>query len=468
MTITYAGIGSTVTGNNASLNPSMVAGVVEGDLLLITASIRNSGAGAVDVATLQASGWQPVLTFGNLAVVGKFYTAGVTAPTVAYTGGVANADTQAAMTAWRGVSPDALTATVSATQLNGSVQDIAYPALNVPGANHAVLLAAWKQDDATSIAMPGGFTGVINSFATAGDDASLRMGYSIQTTEVDITSGSLVVTGGLAAISRATVLALKPAAAITVTTQTSWPPRNLISVTGLTLGDDVAVYRQVAGERTLLRAGAAADVLDPSFLVIDAELPFGVSVSYVAVVNSLAEYPTSPAVYTLPGGKVAVSDAVGGAAAETVILAWPEKDRDTNSAVYRAGGRNIVVSGPLGQFTSTIEFYTETTSAVDNLTDALASATSNTVQIRQAGGYDGVDCYVAVLKTGERRWSQDGSDQRRVIAVDVVEVDGWAPTLEARGFTYQDVADYYGTANYTTAEADHATYLTAAQGDYSP
>jgi hypothetical protein len=283
---------------------------------------------------------------------------------------------------------------------------------------------------------------------------------------VNLAAGSFTVTG-VAAVSKGLTLLVRPAAAIAVATQTSYPTRTLVSVTGLTLGDDVSVYRQVAGVRTLLRAGTAADVLDPSFLVVDAELPFGVAVSYVAVVNSFAEYATSSTVYTLTGGKVALSDAVGGVAAETVILSWPERAYDTNSSVYRAGARNIVVSGPLGQFASTVEFFVETTSAVENLRTVLAEATSNTVQIRQAGGYDGVDCYVAVLKVAERRWSQDGSDQRRVIAVDVVEVDGWASTLEARGFTYQDVADYYGTANYTTAEADYATYLAAAQGDFT-
>ncbi|MDG4799055.1 hypothetical protein [Micromonospora sp. WMMD980] len=231
--------------------------------------------------------------------------------------------------------------------------------------------------------------------------------------------------------------------AITATVQDTWPPRVLVSVTGLTVGDAVEVYRVVAGQRTLLRAGASASVIDPAFLRVDAELPFGVPVAYVAVVNGGTEYATSAVACNLPGGRVAVSDAITGDAAETVIMAWPDKLRERDNTVFRVGGRNVVVSGPMAGFTGDVEFYAASTSARDDLMDLLAAATEGVVQIRQPGGYDGVDSYVAVLAVTERRWSQDGSDPRRRILVQVAEVDAWAPALEARGATLQDIADAY-------------------------
>ncbi|WP_139337852.1 hypothetical protein [Micromonospora avicenniae] len=229
----------------------------------------------------------------------------------------------------------------------------------------------------------------------------------------------------------------------------------LISVTGLTVGDSVELYRVASGERSALRAGADADVSDTSFLRVDAEMPFGVPVSYLAVVNGSDEYTTAPASYTLPGGKVAVTDAISGASAEVVILAWDEKASSRQSSVFKVGGRNVVVSGDMGMFESDLELFTETTSTRDNLRALLAGATEGVVQIRQPGGYDGVDSYLAVLGTTERRFSQDGSDQRRIFALSVAEVEGWAPMLEARGTTLQDIADAYASTETATLVGDY-------------
>lgn len=257
------------------------------------------------------------------------------------------------------------------------------------------------------------------------------------------------------------------AVAIDATAQDVYPPRVLVAVTGLTLGDDVVVYRQVAGQRTPVRAGSAEDVADTSFLVIDAELPFGVPVTYVAVVNGADTYETTADTYTLPGGKVAVSDAIQALAAEVVILAWPEKTYPRQVSVFQVGGRNAVVSGPIGQASGTIELFVETTSASRNLDEVLRAATEGVVQIRQPGGYDGVDSYQAVLSATERRFSQDGSDERRIWSLDAAETDGWSPGLVARGFTYDDLAAAYTGLDYDDLEGDYATYLDLARADLS-
>lgn len=253
----------------------------------------------------------------------------------------------------------------------------------------------------------------------------------------------------------------------TASAQDTWPPRVLVSVTGLTVGSGIELYRAVGGQRTLVRAGADPTVSDTSFLRVDAELPFGVPVSYVAVVNAATEYATPPTTYFLPGGKVAVTDAVNDTAAEVVILAWPEKPRDRQASVFRAGGRTVVVSGPMGMFTGDIELFCDTTAAVDALTTVVEGAAEGVVQIRQPGGYDGVDSYVAVLGMTERRFSQDGSDPRRVVVLQVAETEGWAPQLEARGTTLQDLADAYTGLTLLDINADFPTLLAIAQGEFA-
>lgn len=253
---------------------------------------------------------------------------------------------------------------------------------------------------------------------------------------------------------------------LSVTTQDVYPPRVLISVTGVTIGDSVELYRSVGGVRTAVRAGSTASADDTSFLRTDAELPFGVPVTYVAIVEGV-EYTAGPVTYELPGGKVVLSDAITGTAAEVTIMAWPEKQYARQSSRFRVGGRNVVVAGDLGMFEGLIELYVAVTSSRDNVMDLVANATEGVIQIRQLGGYDGIDCHVAVTAVTERRWSQDGSDQARRITLDAVEVEPWAPALEARGFTLQDIADAYEGQTLQDIAGDYPTLLDLAQGDFS-
>lgn len=254
---------------------------------------------------------------------------------------------------------------------------------------------------------------------------------------------------------------------ITAVEQDTYPPRVLVSVTDLNLGDSIQLYRVVGGERTLVRAGEDDSVSDPAFLRVDAELPFGVPVTYTALVNDEHEFSVGPTTYTLPGGKVALSDAISGSSAEAVIRAWPEKNYYRQASRFKVGGRNVVVLGDLGMFEGEIELYVETTSSRDNLFALLESATQGIVQLRQMGGYDGVDSYVAVIGVGERRYSQDGSDQRRTFVLDVSEVESWAPALEATGYTLQDIADAYDGLTLNDLAGDFDTLLDIAQGDFS-
>jgi hypothetical protein len=462
MTITYVAAGTAVTGNNASVTPGTPAGVAVGDLVVILASIRAT-AGVVTTP----SGWTRMNPASNLAMFGRIRATGdTTLPLVAFTGGAAGDDTIAQAIALRGVAPDQLAPVAVAAQANVSAANIAYPALDVPGAAHAVLLALWKQDDATAVSTPASYTAIALTAPTAGNDALQAWSYRIETTEADLSSGSITVTGGAAAVSAALVVALKPAAAIAVQAVDLYPPRVLITVTGLTLGDDVDLYRMVGGARTLVRAGSATDVTDTALVRADGEVPFGVPVTYLAVVNGTAEYATVATTYTLPGGQVALSDAITGTAAQAVILSWAEKTYDRQTSVFKVGGRNVVVSGDVGMYEASLELYFEAYVSGQQFKDLIDSATEGIVQLRRpAAAYEGVDGYVSVLTARERRFSQDGSDPRRIWSIDVAETESWSSELEASTFDWQDVADTYAT--WDALNVDYATWLAVAQGDFS-
>lgn len=459
--VTPVGTGATVAGDNATLAPPLPAALVVGDLLVAFAAIRNT------VATVATpAGWTPLINGGNVLVVARYYQAGDAAPSFTFSGGAAGDTTQAACSAWRTASLAVRDGPFSIA--NAAAANVAIPAVYTPSRNGSLSFAfAWKQAAWTSVAALTGMTEAVDAPSATGLGQSIAMDWRADGSSVALPAGPFVVTGGVAAISAGYTITLDRLAFITVTPQDAYPPRNLISVTNLVIGDSVTVYRVVSGQRTALRAGASAAVADPSFLVVDAELPFGAPVSYVAVVVGV-EYATAATTYTLPGGKVALSDAIGGQAAEVTIRAWPEKAYGRQSTTFRAGGRNVVVSGDLVGAESAVELYVETTSSRDNVMALVVDATEGTVQLRQSGAYDGVDSYLAVREVRERRFSQDGSDERRLMMLDVAEVEPWAPTLQARGFTYADLEALYVGLTYANLASAYATYLALAQADLSP
>lgn len=261
---------------------------------------------------------------------------------------------------------------------------------------------------------------------------------------------------------------------VTLNVQDVYPPRVQIVVTALTVGDSISIFRQVAGVRTLVRGSTVDSVSDTAYVIVDAELPFGVPVSYVAVVEGTAEYVTAETTYDLPGGKVVLSDAITGAAAEVVIQAIGDQTETRDSTRMRVAGKNIVVTGPPGQAEGTYVLYTETWSAFENLLHLLRSSTSATVQIREPGlsvlsgqPYEGVDAYLVVDTWSWARFSQDGSDPRRMTTIQFAETDGWPSTLRAQGFTLQDLADFYGSGTLADLGGDYDTFLDLAQADLS-
>jgi hypothetical protein len=199
--IVFVGSGATVTDANAAgtstLSPALPANIAAGDLLLIMASIRNSGTGTVNVP----AGWSTVFSIagGNVAIVGRRYVDGDAAPTITFSNGVANATIIAKCFAFR--SADLVTVSTNA-QLNGSAQNVAYPQITPSANNLLVLVGCWKQDVWTGIAQLAGMTEIHDAFTSLGDDASQGLDYVVQTAATVVPAGSFTVTGGISAISR--------------------------------------------------------------------------------------------------------------------------------------------------------------------------------------------------------------------------------------------------------------------------
>jgi hypothetical protein len=260
------------------------------------------------------------------------------------------------------------------------------------------------------------------------------------------------------------------AIAISAAADSNWPPRNIVTATGLTVSDLYTVYRSVLGARTVLRGWEDLAATDTSHVGTDAEAPFGVAVTYVLVDPSGTEYTSSPLTVTLPGGKVALTDAISGAAAEVEILAWTGRQSQRQAAVFNVGDRTtIVVSGGLRGATSTIQLLTETSAARSDLLELLNGATSGIVLVRVPSiAYTGMTAYLGTLSLTENIVSEDdGTDDTRTWDMEVVEVSAWASVFMAQGSTYQDVADAYTGSTYADLAGDFATYLDMAKYDWA-
>lgn len=259
-----------------------------------------------------------------------------------------------------------------------------------------------------------------------------------------------------------------PRPSLALTVQTVYPNRVLVAAVGLTIGQLVTVSRAPAGSttRTVVRGGDAVTATADALVLVDAEAPFGVLLTYYLTVD---QADTSSATVTLSLSRAALSDAISGDSAEVVILAWPEKRTERTASVFAVGGRNIVVSGQAGGFSSTIDIFVETDDSKNNVLGLLRDATSGILQLRsdQALTSDGVDCYIVATSWAEQRYSQDGTDERRIISMDAVETTPWGPALESSTFTLADIAAFYVDGTLNDLAEDYTTLLDLALGDFS-
>jgi hypothetical protein len=203
---------------NASVNPVLPASPQPGDTLILIAAIRNSGVGTVDLP----AGWTALGGLGTnfLVAAREWGLSGFAAPTVTFTGGVANADTQAFIVGARNTKLPAVSAVA---QLNGSAQDVDSPAFATV-AGGFMARAGWKQDDGTPGVVPGPaltLMGLLSS--TAGDDASLWIAGAIAASSGAEPARTTPMVGGAAAISRAVSFSIPLADFVHEETQTITP-----------------------------------------------------------------------------------------------------------------------------------------------------------------------------------------------------------------------------------------------------
>lgn len=209
-TITFGAAGTASTGSSGSRTPGLPAGAASGNLILIFASTRNSGTGTVDTP----ANWTRLGIFPsscNAQVFARIYDGVWSMPTVTFTGGAANEDTIAQSASlpgkWHSTSNILIGA---ASCLNASAQDITYPGVSRPNADNCIAIYfGWKQDDYTSVATIASATEIQEASTAAGNDASQIWDYVIQTAAAAIPSGTFVVTGGAAAISRGALAFLR-------------------------------------------------------------------------------------------------------------------------------------------------------------------------------------------------------------------------------------------------------------------
>jgi hypothetical protein len=208
-TIQLIAAGTAAEGNNANVTPGLPAGTAVGDTVLILASIRNSGTGIPNTPT----GWRSLTLSGGMALFARIMVrpTDFTMPTISFTGGAANATTIAQAYTIRQAS-GSLDTLVHAVvdQSNGSAQNIATPALTVTQDGCLVIHAAWKQSSWTSLTNPGSDLTLASFSSALGSTAAQILSGTLQTTAANVGASSYTVTGGVAAISRATTIALRP------------------------------------------------------------------------------------------------------------------------------------------------------------------------------------------------------------------------------------------------------------------
>lgn len=210
------GIGAASSGDNTPVTPTLPAGLVEGDLLLLKAAIRSTSA-TVDTP----AGWSLWTDGANFRLFARTYTAGVVAPNVTFTGGAAGDDTVARILAVRNAGPAAWT-----FLSNASAQDIPVPGIAAADIRPNLMIRlAWKQAASTSSNMAG-WTFISRDSVTAGNDETV-LWWSLATSS-DVPGGTLTVAGGAAAVSKSATLRITRAAYVSRETATVTPALNAV------------------------------------------------------------------------------------------------------------------------------------------------------------------------------------------------------------------------------------------------
>jgi hypothetical protein len=211
--------GAFTTGNNTTLAPPLPAGLLAGNIMILTATHQNT---AATVTT--PTGWTRLTGGDNhMVTFWRAYQSGDTAPSVAFSGGAAGQSCSATI---RGFT-NAQAPLHASFQSNVSAQDVAYPSASQPTLSGLVwLLHEWKQATGTGASLPVSFfADPWGGFNTAGASAESQILWRTLSTDNVKTINALsnAWQGGTAAISKARLMYLAPRAFTDQATATYTP-----------------------------------------------------------------------------------------------------------------------------------------------------------------------------------------------------------------------------------------------------
>lgn len=211
-TIQLVGGGDNPRANNpATLTPGDIP-VVPGDLALVLAASR-----AMTTVTIATPlGWRCVAREGGMSLFGRVIGSGLDGvgdemPACVFTGGVAGDTGIVGAYGLRFAGADVVfvRAEMTPLQANAVAQDIAVPAITTSTDGCLILTIAVKQDNLTSVSLPGCSQLVMQS-TTLGDDAAMIMLGEQQVAAGVHPAGTITVVGGAAAASWAMRIAIRP------------------------------------------------------------------------------------------------------------------------------------------------------------------------------------------------------------------------------------------------------------------
>ncbi|WP_262059661.1 hypothetical protein [Streptomyces sp. STR69] len=327
---------------------------------------------------------------------------------------------------------------------------------------------------AEAIAVSGVTFGAVTERAdnavTTGNGATVATASGVVSSGTATLAPTITATLASASTGIAGVMRIREASSdVNATAQSVFPPRNLVSATGLT-GDDITtitLYRQVGSDLAAVRAASGVDVTgQSSFLRVDAEQPFGIALNYAAVLTDVqgAQWTVFSGPITSTVDSDVVSDAIRGVGAAVKIESPLEWKRDRDATTFNINGRIVVQGKPRSARSGTLTVRTETDDDGDSLNDLLDNATEGTILVRKQVSLSRLDGTYAFTDDTE---SPNWYDELRWFALSIVKSDDWPDVMEAAGFTLQDIANNFSTLSDIAAFFP-TNLLAIAQYDFGP
>lgn len=207
----YIATGTVQHADNTGVTPGLPGGATaSGDTMVMLTASRNTG-----LVANTPSGWSVLFTHGSVRLFIKTHAGvGESAPAVTWPAGSAGDTNTAVIASFSDLPLDSLIA--SAVLTNSSAQNIAFPGVSGVIADGIVFVIGRKSDDWTSVATAPitGAAEIVDNSTTTGSDQGvvwnvLPHNGSVSGSPLASTpSGSLIVTGGGAAVSHGIALLL--------------------------------------------------------------------------------------------------------------------------------------------------------------------------------------------------------------------------------------------------------------------